>query len=116
VTKRSIEPVHRRTPLIGDCLPYDVPEALCNLRGPRHGPITLPVAAYSATQRTFDLDISPEAVAAYSAVVRNGNSALQTELLHVDLLMALWSDLRLSPRCRQRWESAFPRLTERERR
>lgn len=115
MTGRPIESAERRTPLIGDCLPYDVPDTLSNLKGLRHGPITLPVSAYSAAERTFDLDNPPEAIAAYSAVVRNGNSALQMELLHADLLMTLWSDLRLSPRCRQRWENTFPHLTERRR-
>lgn len=57
-----------------------------------------------------DLDRPGLRRAAYRAIVREGASEVQEELLNADLLRGVWPDLVLPDRCRQLWESRFPEL------
>jgi hypothetical protein len=100
----------QRHVLFSDVVPYDLPSALAALRGPADGTLTLPLHLWWAPGPVFDLTDRSELLAAYRAIVRDGRTVDQEELLNAALLVAVWPDLRLPVRCRTAWEDAFPEL------
>ena len=96
--------------LFSDVVPYDLPTSLAALRGPADGPLTLPLHLWWAPRPTFDLADRSELLAAYRAIVRDGRTVDQEELLNASLLVAAWAELRLPVRCRTVWEDTFPEL------
>lgn len=96
--------------LYKDIIPYDTPSSLDALRGPATGILEVPITVHWGPRRRFDLDEPRDAHAAYRAIVREGTTAIQEELLHTDVLRRLWPDLMLPERCRRIWEQRFPDL------
>lgn len=96
--------------LYKDVVPYDTPESLKALRGPATGTVTVPITVHWGPRRTFDLDDPRDVHAAYRAIVREGTTPVQEELLNADVLQRLWPDLVLPDRCRRTWEDRFPDL------
>lgn len=96
--------------LYKDIVPYDTPTSLDALRGPAIGILDVPVTVHWGPRRTFDLDDPRDIHAAYRAIVREGTTAVQEELLNADVLLRLWPDLILPERCRRTWEERFPDL------
>lgn len=94
-----------------DMKPYDVPDQLNDLHGPRSGRIELPLNVYWGPQATVDLDTLSDVVKTYQAALREGRVVDQVELLNRDLLVEVWSELLLPDRVRDLWESRFPELT-----
>ena len=96
--------------LFSDVVPYDVPSSLESLRGPAKGTVTLPLHLWWAPGPAFDLTDRSDLLTAYRAIVRDGRTVDQEELLNARLLVAVWPELRLPVRCRKAWEDAFPEL------
>lgn len=103
--KRSMNKVLHR-----DTIPYDTPSSLHALRGPSNGVVELPLSVHWGPQHTYDLDDPSDLESAYQALVREGTTDLQEELLNERLLRGAWRDLVLPARCRLVWESRFPEL------
>jgi hypothetical protein len=93
-----------------DVVPYDTPSSIAALRGPEAGSIELPLSVYWGPARSFDLADPHDLRSAYQALVREGSSAAQEQLLNAELLQHVWSSLRLPQRCRNIWETRFPVL------
>jgi hypothetical protein len=96
--------------LYRDIVPYDVPSSLDALGGPVTGVLELPVTVHWGPQRVYDLATSHEMVFAYQQIVREGTTADQERLLNRDLLVRVWSELILPPRCQRLWETRFCEL------
>ena len=94
-----------------------VAASLSGLRGPASGAIELPVRLFwSAPDRTFDLGLRPDALAAYESVLGEARTPADlAEFLDAGLLAGLWADLHLPRRTRQAWEDAHPALRARAR-
>lgn len=101
---------HTGRVLYKDIVPYDTPTALTALRGPATGILEVPLTVHWGPRRRFDLDDPRDVHAAYRAIVREGTTAVQEQLLNVDVLRRLWPELMLPPRCRSIWEDRFPEL------
>lgn len=97
--------------LYADIVPYEVPNSLASLCGPAGGPLRLPLHLWWAPGPTFDLTNRLELLVAYRAIVRDGRTRDQEELLNAALLVVVWPALRLPVRCRWAWEDAFSELT-----
>lgn len=97
--------------LYRDLIPYETPESLDQLRGPRHGTIRLPLHIHWGPDPAADLDTPGGREKAYASIIQEGRSIDQTELLNRDLLLEIWPDLWVARRCRQLWEAKFPELT-----
>jgi hypothetical protein len=93
-----------------DIKPYDAPERLDQLRGPRRGRLDLPLNVYWGPKPIVDLDTVGGAVKAYQAVLNEGRVVDQIELLNRDLLIEIWPKLMLPDRVRVHWENRFPEL------
>lgn len=93
-----------------DTKPYDVPERLDELHGPRSGRLELPVNVYWGPQAIVDLDTLSGVVKAYQATLREGRVVDQVELINRELLREVWSELMLPDRVRVLWETRFPEL------
>jgi hypothetical protein len=96
--------------LYRDIVPYDVPSSLDALRGPVTGVLELPVTVHWGPQRVYDLATSHEMVFAYQQIVREGTTADQERLLNREVLVRVWSELILPPRCQRLWETRFCEL------
>ena len=95
-----------------DIKPYDTPDRLEDLRGPRSGIIVLPIDVYWGPTPVVNLDSSDGAdVMAYQATIAEGRVVDQIQLLNRDLLIELWPRLNLPKRVHELWESRFPELT-----
>jgi len=85
---------------------------LADLRGPAHGPVTLPLRLYwSPPGRVFDLDDPYLLRSMYQTVL--GEAARPEDLtshLDRDTLIAIWPDLHLPKGVRQAWEEHHPVL------
>lgn len=93
-----------------DIKPYDVPDRLEQLHGPRSGRMELPRNVYWGPAAAVDLDTVGGVMKAYQAALREGRVVDQVELLNRDLLIEVWGDLMLPGRLRELWESRFPEL------
>jgi hypothetical protein len=93
-----------------DIKPYDVPDQLEQLHGPRSGRMELPRNVYWGPEAVVDLDTVGGVMKAYQAALREGRVIDQVELLNRDLLIEVWGDLMLPSRLRELWESRFPEL------
>lgn len=96
--------------LYKDIVPYDTPTSLDALRGPATGILEVPITVHWGPRRRFDLDDPYDVQAAYRAIVREGTTEDQEQLLNQDVLRRLWGELMLPERCRQTWEQRFPDL------
>lgn len=96
--------------LYKDTIPYDTPTSLDALRGPATGILEVPVTVHWGPRRTFDLDDPRDVHAAYRAIIREGTTTVQEELLNAEVLSRLWPELMLPERCRRTWEERFPDL------
>ena len=93
-----------------DVKPYDAPARLDELIGPRSGQLTLPHHIYWGPQKSVDLDTEGGIVKAYQAVLREGSTTDQVQLLNRDRLIEIWQELALPGQVRELWESRFPEL------
>lgn len=96
--------------LYKDIVPYDTPRSLAALRGPASGILEVPLSVHWGPRRTFNLDDPRDTHAAYRAIIREGTTAIQEELLNAEVLQRLWPELMLPQRCRLTWEEHFPDL------
>lgn len=94
-----------------DIKPYDVPERLEDLRGPRGGRMELPLNVYWGPEAIVDLDTVGGVVKAYQATLREGRTVDQVALLNREVLIDIWPQLLLPLRVRGLWENRFPELT-----
>jgi hypothetical protein len=92
--------------------PAVVAASLSELRGPADGTIELPLRLFwSARDRTFDLSLRHDALAAYECVLNEARTPADlAEFLNGGLLAGLWGDLHLPARIRQPWEDSHPAL------
>lgn len=99
-----------------DLKPYDVPEALTDLRGPAGGTVTLPhsVLWLPDSLRHVDLDDVAQLRMAYRALITEGTLDQLCEFINGDRLSDVWHELRMDPRPRAMWEARFPELVESE--
>jgi len=100
-----------RRVLYQDVKPYDAPASLDALRGPGGGVLPLPRHIYWGPDADADLDTIGGITKAYQAILREGSSDAQEELLNREALIRSWDDLLLPSRVRALWESRFPELT-----
>jgi hypothetical protein len=93
-----------------DLKPYEIVDSLDDLRGPATGTIHLP--KWVRWQDDGDVDIEdPGGVRmAYQALLAEGTSEIQAQLLNRGLLIAAWSDLSLDSHVRELWEGKFSEL------
>lgn len=96
--------------LFEDVKPYDVPVSLDALAGPSLGPLELPLTVFWGPAGVFDLADPDDVRSAYQAIVRDGRVVDQVALLSREVLVAVWSTLRLPVRVRSLWEDRFPEL------
>lgn len=96
--------------LFEDVKPYDAPARLADLGGPVTGVLELPLSVYWGPETVFDLADTDDVRSAYQAIVRDGRVVDQVALLACDVLVAVWSGLRLPVRARALWEGRFPEL------
>lgn len=94
-----------------DIKPYDAPDRLEELRGPRSGRIRLPINVYWGPKSDVDLDSESDVVKAYQATLREGRVDDQVAILNRDLLVRIWPELMLPVRVRVLWEDRFPELS-----
>lgn len=97
--------------LYKDIVPYDTPSSLSALRGPTSGVIELPMLVHWGPQRRYELGNPHDVEGAYQALVREGTTEVQEQLLNELLLRRVWSELTLPERCRSTWEDRFPDLS-----
>ena len=93
-----------------DVKPYEAPDELEQLQGPRGGPFVLPLNVYWGPEAAVDLDTVGGVMKAYQAALREGRVVDQVNLLNRDLLIEVWPELMLPGRARTLWESRFPEL------
>ena len=93
-----------------DIKPYDTPASLDDLRGPAHGTISLPVNVYWGPDPDVDLDSAAGLTQAYQAVLREGRTIDQEQILNRDRLLEIWDELLLPGRVRSLWEGKFAEL------
>jgi hypothetical protein len=108
-TRKAGELVSDRV-LFQDVIPYETPHSLAELEGPATGSMILPHTIHWGPERAVDLDTLDGRSKAYRAIVREGTSAQQAELLNAELLIDIWPSLRLPVRARLLWETRFPEL------
>jgi len=108
-TRKVVRTMANRV-LYKDIVPYDTPSSLDALRGPATGTLEVPITVHWGPRRRFDLDDPRDVHAVYRALVREGTTAVQEELLNQDVLRRLWAELMLPERCRRVWEERFPEL------
>jgi hypothetical protein len=96
--------------LFKDVVPYDTPSSLDALNGPASGEIELPLAIYWGPRRRYALSDDRDLRSAYQALVRDGTTQAQEDMLNEVLLLRVWSALVLPERCRRIWEDRFPNL------
>jgi hypothetical protein len=94
-----------------DIKPYDAPERLEQLRGPRAGMLVLPINVHWGPKSAVSLDSEGGVVKAYQAALAEGRLADHVVLLNRDLLIEIWPRLSLPLRVRALWEERFPELT-----
>ncbi|CAN5319582.1 hypothetical protein BH09ACT6_BH09ACT6_02920 [soil metagenome] len=94
-----------------DVKPYDAPQQLDELRGPATGTVQLPPWVYWGPNPIVDLGTEWGVIKVYQATIQEGSAADQVQLLNRDVLISIWTELRMPPRVRQLWESRFPELT-----
>jgi hypothetical protein len=61
-------------------------------------------------ERSVDLDIPGGITMAYQAILSEGTSKEQEDLLNENVLYRYWNDLVLPVRVRTLWETRFPAL------
>jgi hypothetical protein len=93
-----------------DIKPYDAPDRLEHLQGPRSGLLDLPINVYWGPRHTFDLDNQSDVIQTYQAALREGRVIDQETLLNHELLLEIWPELMLPVRVRKLWETRFPEL------
>jgi hypothetical protein len=93
-----------------DIKPYDAPDRLEQLQGPRSGLLDVPINVYWGPRHTFDLDNGSDVIQTYEAALREGRVIDQETLLNHELLLETWPDLMLPVRVRELWETRFPEL------
>lgn len=91
---------------------YETPESLSELAGPASGVIELPRTLYWGPEEKIDLADPVDVQRMYQAVVRIGTAAEQSQWLNRDILIVMWKNLVLPPRCVDAWESNFPELAK----
>jgi hypothetical protein len=94
-----------------DIKPYDAPDQLEQLQGPRNGPLDVPINVYWGPRHTFDLDNESDVIQAYQAALREGRVIDQEKLLNQALLVEIWPELMLPVRVRELWEGRFHELS-----
>lgn len=94
-----------------DIKPYDAPDQLEQLQGPRSGPLEVPINVYWGPRHTFDLDNESDVIETYQAALREGRVIDQEKLLNHALLVEIWPELMLPVRVRELWEGRFPELS-----
>ena len=108
-TRKAVRTMADRV-LYKDIVPYDTPSSLDALHGPATGILEVPITVHWGPRRRFDLDEPRDVHAVYRAIVREGTTENQEELLNQDVLRRLWDELMLPERCRRTWEERFPDL------
>ena len=93
-----------------DIKPYDTPARLDDLHGPAHGTISLPVNVYWGPDADADLDSFAGLSKAYQAVLREGRTVDQEQILNRGRLLEVWNELLLPGRVRAAWEGKFTEL------
>jgi hypothetical protein len=93
-----------------DIKPYDAPDQLEQLQGPRSGRLEVPINVYWGPRHTFDLDNESDVIQTYQAALREGRVIDQEKLLNHVLLAEIWPELMLPVRVRELWETRFPEL------
>lgn len=93
-----------------DFKPYDIVDSLDELRGPASGTIRLPHWVRWQADGDVDIDDPGGLRMAYQALLSEGTSEIQEQLLNRHLLTGVWPRLNLDDRVRDLWESRFVEL------
>jgi hypothetical protein len=91
--------------------PTFVSDSLDDLLGPVRGTVELPLYLDWSPKSTYDMSRDSDRSALYVAVLSEAMSERDlTEYLNKEILLPLWSGLRLPRRVRMAWETAYPEL------
>jgi hypothetical protein len=93
-----------------DIKPYDAPDRLEQLQGPRSGLLEVPINVYWGPRHTFDLNNESDVIQTYQAALREGRVIDQETLLNHELLLEVWPELMLPVRVRELWKTRFSEL------
>lgn len=106
----SVSSPRESAPRFKDIKPYEAPESVTDLHGPREGKLRLPSWVYWGPGESFDLAVDGDVVAAYQALLQEASAEEQSAMLNADLLVEVWARLSLPERVRRLWEGRFPLL------
>ena len=96
---------------IADSLVYLVPNALDDLKGPVAGVVELPIHLDWGPDRRYDVADDASCAMLYQLTLQNSGSIDEmASIVNGGRLVGLWPSMRLADRCRQLWETSFPRL------
>jgi len=91
--------------------PWTLPDRLDDLRGPKHGRVTLPHRLDWSEQGTYDLADVRQLGLMYERVIRESMDPVDlTDHLDAETLVAIWDEIFLPRTVRALWESRFPNL------
>lgn len=93
-----------------DLKPYEVVDSLDDLKGPFHEPIRLPIWVRWIDDGDIDVTELGGARLAYQALLAEGTTEIQAQLINKDRLLQVWPHLILDSRVRDLWEGRFPEL------
>ncbi len=91
--------------------PVFVADSLDDLRGPTAGSVTLPLHLDWTPSSTYDLSADVRVCTMYATVLREAKAEDDlARFLNRELLVRMWSSLRLPDFIRESWERRFPPL------
>jgi hypothetical protein len=93
-----------------DLKPYEVVDSLDDLQGPAAGSVHLPRWVRWQADGEVDIDDPGGLRMAYQALLSEGTSEIQAQLLNRRLLTIVWPTLNLDNRVRDLWEGRFVEL------
>jgi hypothetical protein len=104
--QRSGQPMMRE-----NTVPIYVADSLDSLRGPTAGTLKLPLHLDWTAAPVYDLDDPQRVLTRYATVLREAKSEADlTMYLNHQILLPVWSDLRIPAFVRGSWESKYPEL------
>lgn len=87
--------------------PVVVAESLDDLRGPTTGVVTLPLNLDWGPNPRYDLAAPGRLEDLYSVVLTEAMEVDDLAFVNGDMLRAVWGELNLATRIRDRWEARF---------
>lgn len=83
-----------------------------NIDGPNKGSITLPLSMWwQPGDSTFDLSQESHVKKAYAAIISEGSTEAQEDILNKSLLIDVWPTLPIPKEVAAAWEDKFDQLS-----